>query len=130
MAIGTFGDLIFEVSDKKILTPSSFTRSGGAVWADHPMIYKKPKREFMRSEIRGTELELKLNAMHGVKPWDTIRTMYKYMENGKSFAFVVGGKPMANYKMCIVSVSDTWDEVLNEGELIKATVSVRFEEAK
>lgn len=130
MAIGTFGSLVFEVSDKKILTPSSFTRTGGAVWAEHPMIYKKPKREFMHSELREVEMELKLNALHGVKPWNTIRTMYKYMENGKRFALVIGGKPMANYKMCIASVSDTWDEVFNKGQLVKATVNVRFEEAK
>ena len=130
MAIGTFGDLIFEVSDKKIFTPATFSRSGGAVWADHPMLYKKSRREFMHSEIRGIEVEIKVNALHGVKPWETIRTMYKYMENGKCSPFVVGGKPMANYKMCIISVSDTWDEVLNEGELIKATLSITLEEAK
>lgn len=130
MELGSFGDVIFEVSDKKILTPSSFSRSGAAVWADHPMLYKKPKREFMHSEHRKVELEIKLNAIHGTKPRETLKILYKYMETGKRYHVIIGGRSMSRYKMAIMTISETWDTVLNEGELMKATVSIGFEETK
>ena len=128
--IGSFGDIVFETSDEKILTPMSMTRTGGAVWADHPMLYKKPKREFMHSESRGVELEIKLKASLGVSPAKSIDALYKLMENGRTHPLVVGGRPMSRYDMAVMTISDAWDEVLSGGELISATVSVKFEEAK
>ena len=128
--IGTYGSIIFETSDEKILTPSSLSRTGGAVWADHTMLYKKPKREFMHSENRGVELNLKLRASLGVKPEESIKELYKIMENGRNYPLGIGGKPLSRYNMAIMSLSDLWDEVLPGGELVSATVSVKFEEAK
>lgn len=128
--VGSFGNIIFETSDEKILTPTSLSRTGGAVWADHPMLYKKPRREFMRSENRGVELEIKLKASLGVSPAKSIDELYKIMENGRTHPLVVGGRPMSRYNMALMSISDSWDEVLSGGELISATVSVKFEEAK
>ena len=128
--IGTYGSIIFETSDEKILTPSSLSRTGGAVWADHAMLYKKPKREFMHSENRGVELNLKLRASLGVKPEESIKELYKIMENGRKYPLVIGGKPLSRYNMAIMSLSDSWDAVLPGGELISATVSVKFEEAE
>ena len=93
--IGSFGNIIFETSDEKILTPSSLSRTGGAVWADHAMLYKKPKREFMHSENRGVELNLKLRASLGVKPEESIKELYKIMENGRKYPLVIGGKPLS-----------------------------------
>lgn len=130
MKIGSFGDVVFEVSKKKILTPSSFSRSGAAVWADHPMLYKKPKREFMHSEYRKVEMEIKLSALHGVKPRETLKLLYRYMETGKRYHVIVGGKSMSRYKMAIMSISETWDTVLSKGELVTATASITFEETK
>lgn len=128
--VGSFGNIIFETSDEKILTPTSLSRTGGAVWADHPMLYKKPRREFMHSENRGVELEIKLKASLGVSPAKLIDELYKIMENGRTHPLVVGGRPMSRYNMALMSISDSWDEVLSGGELISATVSVKFEEAK
>lgn len=128
MKVGSFGKIIFEVSDRKILTPQTLTRSGGAVWADHPMLYKKQRREFMHSEPRSVEVELKLRSSLGVSPADTIKLMYKYMENGKRYHLIIGDTKMSNYRMAIMTISDTWDTVIKNGKLVAATVTVTFEE--
>ena len=44
--VGTFGPIVFEVSDKKVLTFTDLKQSVSAQYSDHKLINQKPKKEY------------------------------------------------------------------------------------
>lgn len=73
-------------------------------------------------------LDILLSAGHGVSPRTMINNIEAAVENGRAEYLYIGGKKVGSGKQVIESVSETWDEVWNNGELVKATVSLTFSE--
>lgn len=129
MAIGNFGRLItFETSDRRILSPQKFKREVSGRWAAHSRIGKKPLRQFLGPDTDKVTFTIQLDARHGVRPRRTINAIEKHIRNGTPETLVIGGKKVGSSKMTINSVSETWDEIWNRGELVRASVDISVEE--
>ena len=127
--IGAWGKtLVFETSDARILTFSKLTRSVGSEWATHSRIGKKDQTEFIRPSIQKITFTITLNAMHGVRPRTMLDAIAKAIETGEVNTFVIGGKKVGTDRWKIKSVSESWDTILNGGEIVKAKVNVTMEE--
>lgn len=127
--IANWGKTItFEVSSNKVLTFGKFKRTVSARWKAHNIIGQKPKGEFAGADASGVTLEAVLAAEHGVKPRSMLDKLEKACEGGTVDYLYVGGKKVGTYKMCLESISESWDEIWNKGELVKATVSLTFSE--
>ena len=110
MAIGNWGTVIvFEVSSRKILNFQNLKRSVSGRWKKHSIIGKKPRSEF-------------------TGPESLISSLEKAAEKGQIEYLYIGGKKIGSKKMYLESISETWNEVWNNGELVKATVSLTFSE--
>lgn len=130
-SIGCFGSIIkFEVSADKILTFRNMKRTQAARWTVHPIVLKAPKSEFLGPDLTEITMEVTLSAEHGVKPRSTISTIEKAVRNGTVDNLVLGGKILgwSSHKWYIESVSETWDEIWNKGELVRAKVTLNFKE--
>lgn len=129
MAIGNWGKTItFEVNSGKILNFQNFKRSVAGRWKKHAIIGKKPRNEFAGPDASSVTMDVVLAAEHGIKPRSVIKKMEKAVEKGKIAHLYVGGKKVGTGKMLLESMSETWDEVWNGGELVKATLSLTFSE--
>lgn len=129
MAIGNLGRLItFETSDRRILTLHNLKREVSGRWATHSRIGKKPLRQFLGADTDKVTFTVKLDARHGVRPRKTIDAIEKYIRNGIPDTLVIGGKKIGKSKMTINSMSETWEEVWNRGELVRASLDLTLEE--
>lgn len=129
MAIGNFGKLItFETNDKRILSPLNIKHEVSGRWASHSRIGKKPLRQFLGPDVEKTTFTIKLDARHGVRPRKTLDAIEKHVRNGIPESLVIGGKKVGGNRMTINSISETWDEVWNGGELIRASADLTLEE--
>ena len=127
--IGSFGNhIIFETNDKKILTFDSFNQSISSRWTAHERIGLKPKQEFLGPSLRSITFNIVLNAMHGIKPRETMEKIEKIIEEGIVDILVIGTKQVGQNKWAIKDMSETWDTVMNKGELLQATLSLSLEE--
>lgn len=126
--VGAFGDIIFETNDKKILTFSNFTQNISGRWATHDRIGLKPKQEFLGASLRTISFNITLNAMHGVKPREMLEKLESFVENGTVSNLVIGTKAVGENKWIIKEISETWDVIMNKGELVKASLSLSLEE--
>jgi hypothetical protein len=97
-------------------------------WKEHEIIGQKPKSEFCGPELQEVKMTITLSAEHGVKPRDTMDAIASACENGIVDYLVIGGRIVGTGKMKIKSVGETWERVLNMGELQKATLDVTFTE--
>lgn len=127
--IGSFGETItFETSDAKILSFKGFKREIKGRWASHERVGKKPRKQFLGPEADTVTFTVTLNAWHGVKPRTTLDRIEQSVKNGTPEYLVIGNNQVGSGKMVITSASQTWDEVFNKGELVRASAELTLEE--
>ena len=57
-----------------------------------------------------------------------LEKLEKACESGTVDYLYIGGKKVGTGKMKLESISETWDEIWNSGQLVKAKVSLTFSE--
>ncbi len=129
--IGNWGKTIkFSVNSDKQITFSGLKRTVGGRWAKHIILETKPKMEYQGPDLSGVTMEVVVAVTHGVNPRTMIRKLEKACEKGTVDYLYIGGKKVGSNKMYLESINETWDEVWNKGELVRATLSLTFSEYK
>lgn len=129
MAIGSWGpEIVFSVSDGDTLTFRNFKQTLSGVWASHSRMGKKDQAEFVRPGLRNVTMDIQLLATLGVKPRKMIDKLEAAVTKGQVNRLVIGGRALGKNQFRVTSVSEAWGYILNEGELVAATVTVTFEE--
>ena len=127
--IGSWGKtLVFSTSDSRLLTFSGLSRTVSASWAAHSRIGKKDRSEFLRPDIQKITFTIVLDAMLGIRPRAMMDTLAKAVEKGIVNTLVIGGKKVGTNSWKIKSVSEAWDCVLQQGQLVRAKLNVTMEE--
>ena len=127
--IGHIGKtVVFETSDKKILNFNKMQRTVKGRWAAHSRVGKKPKKQFLGPDSDQLTFTITLNAEHGVKPRKTIGKIEKLIRTGKPQTVVIGKKKVGSHKYVITEISESWDTILNRGEVVKITCDITLEE--
>lgn len=126
--IGSFGSVIsFVVSEDKLLTFSNMEREFSARWTTHSSIQSKEKKEFVGRGSGSITMEVVLDKAHGIEPRKTIGNIEKAINKGTVEPLIIGGKQLGANKYAITSMSETWDVVMLNGYLARATVRLTFE---
>ncbi len=129
MAIGHIGKtVVFETSDRKILNFTKMQRTVKGRWASHSRIGKKPKKQFLGPDADQLTFSITLNAEHGVRPRKTIENIEKLIRTGKPQTVVIGSKKVGSNKYAITEISESWETILNKGEVAKITCDITLEE--
>ncbi len=129
MAIGHIGKTVFFVtSDRKILNFTKMQRTVKGRWASHSRIGKKPKKQFLGPDADQLTFSITLNAEHGVRPRKTIENIEKLIRTGKPQTVVIGSKKVGSNKYAITEISESWETILNKGEVVKITCDITLEE--
>lgn len=126
--IGSFGKLIFEVSESRIFTPRNISREVSARVETFDLIGGKPRTQLVGAALQAISFEMTLRADFGVKPRETLRQLEKIVEDGTVGILVFGGEPVGVNRFRIQSVSEKWKTQYQGGELFSATVTVEMEE--
>lgn len=126
--IGSFGSLIFETSDEKVLTPANLKQDLSGQWATHKVIGSKPQLEFGGANGRKIRFKIVLDVNLGVKPRTQIDLIEWMLENGYVDYLVIGNRIIGIHRFAITAMSETWDAVYAHGELAKATLDITIEE--
>lgn len=129
MAVGNWGTTIkFEVTSNRVLTFSNFKRTVSGRWKSHSIIGKKPKGEFAGPDASSVTFDITLSAEQGVKPRATLDALETAVEKGQVDYLYIGGKKVGSGKLALENISELWDKVWKNGELVKAKCSLTFSE--
>lgn len=126
--IGTFGNIIFETNDTRILNPLGLQRTGGSDWATQSLVKGKPRSQYMQPKLRTVTFSIKLNSQHGVKPRAMLDELMTMAEGFTAYRLVINGKPLSDLPWILKEVSESWGHMYNRGELVTAEVSLTLEE--
>ena len=125
--IGSYGRVVFEVSDTRVLTLGGISQTVAARWQEHTVINTKPRSEFLSADLRGMTFSITLDAALGVRPRDMLRQLESMVEGGEVNYLIIGGRPVGGLWK-ILTMSEAWDVVYSHGELAKATAKITLKE--
>jgi phage protein U len=126
--IGSFGDIVFEVSNSRTKTFKDLERSGSARWDDHEIIGKKPKSEFIGPGLEEISFTILLKAELGINPIKELDKLRKMRDSGKVASFVIGGKPISQNYWSIQQTSESYKVVDRKGNILEAEVNIDLKE--
>ena len=127
--IGNFGSrIVFETSDRKILTFSGLSQKVSGKYSKHSIIGQKDRPEFTGPGSRSVSFKILLDVNLGIRPQDIIENIEDAIEQGEVEYLVIGGKPIGTNRFYITSVSEAMDVVLSNGGIARATLSITMEE--
>ena len=101
--VGSFGDIIFQVNSRTVLTPKKLTHTASVSYGSHSMLSGKPRLQYIGPSLEEVKLEIVLRADFGAKP-------------------------VCELPMVITDISETWDTILSRGELWQASVNLTLKE--
>lgn len=126
--IGSFGDIVFEVSSLKVKTLDGYSRDTTVRLASHDVIGKKPVIEYIGPGTDSIKFTMKFNKFWGVNPEEEVESVRQMAQTGQAAYLIIGGKPLSDYKFIIESVSETikaWDK---SGNVINAQIDITAKE--
>ncbi len=127
--VGNFGgSIIFETSDRKILTFSGMTQKISGKYAKHSVVGQKDRPEFTGPGSRTVSFKIMLDVSLGIRPRKIMDKIEEAVENGETEYLVIGGRPIGRNRFYISSVSEAFDVVMSHGEIARATLTISMEE--
>ena len=129
MQIGSFGDVIFEVSSDLILTPERLSRESKARFAEHKVIGRTPILEFLGREIEEIKFTAKFARELGIT--DLLQEVHKLREkcwNGTAEFFILNNHLYTEHKMVIESLGEEVRRFDGRGAHILTEIDVTLKE--
>lgn len=126
--LGSFGRIVFQVSDQKILTLTEYSREIKARYATHEVIGTKPILEYLSSDLQSIKFKMQFSASLGVNPLSEIEKVCEMCENGEVSYLIIGNTVIGNNKWVIESVSESEDIWTPEGNLLYSEIEVNLRE--
>ena len=128
--LAKWGDITFSVNSEKVFSFNNMKRSYSARWKSHNMVDGMPRMEYQGRDANEVTIDVILDAELGVNPLVEMEKFKAAAESGKTAFFYVGGKKVSVFKLYIASGTENWEKIWNQGELVRATVSLTFKEYK
>ena len=113
--IGYLGEVVFEVSAKKVKTFDDFKRNASSRVATHELIGRKPLLEFGGPGLETVSFPITLSAFLGLDPTEEVKILRDMRDQGLAVDFVLNGEPQGAGLWVLESLSEKWKYVDNDG---------------
>ncbi len=124
MNVGSFGELIFQVSAQKILTFDSLTVQTEARWTEHERHLQNPLPEYQGVQNDKITLPVYLSAFAGTNPAEEIGKIQSMIKTGTPHYLVIGTAAYGNVRWVIQKAKIDMQRYDNDGNLLEASVSM------
>ena len=128
MAIGSLGDITFEVTDTRVFTFNDLKRSVKNRIAKHEVINAKPLTELVGPDLDELKFTMLLSASLGINPLTTMKQIYDANSNGTAMNFVLGQNVIGANKWIISEFNEDYGAIDNQGNVWQMKIDVTLQE--
>lgn len=122
--IGSFGNLIFEVSENKTQTYADFQRTTSPRWEQHKVYLHKPVPEFEGPGADTISFKIIFRAEFGVHPEKAMAALREFARRGKKALFVRGNKPISINYWVIDKIVERHKQIDNMGNVLSIEADI------
>lgn len=126
--IGSFGDVIFEVSKDKMLTFNDLEKKSSGRWNEHSIAGNKAKLEFDGPGLADLNYNILLRAEHGINPMKQVSRLERMQNRGEAHHFILGQKPIMINKLVVMDLTEKLRNIDQQGNVFTIEVTVSLKE--
>ncbi len=126
--LGSFGDILFEVSSRRVLTFRDYKRDTAGRYASHEIIGQKPVIEYLGPDGGSIAFTMQFRADRAVNPALEADKVRKMCETGKAEYFILGNVVIGENPWVIESVGENDAVIDNAGRIIQNRIDVTLRE--
>lgn len=126
VTLGSFGDVVFHVSQEFIRTFETLNRESGAVFADHDVAGGKPVSEMTGETLDKVDFRMVFVASLGISPFVEIEKLRKMKKEGTPQELIVGSKSLG--KFTIRTINEEWQHTSGIGTVLVLVADVGLSE--
>lgn len=126
--IGSYGEIVFEVSPNKTQTYNDFERTNSPRWQEHAVIGQKPILEFEGPGADTISFTVKLRADLGVNPEEQLVKLRKFTRWGQKALFIRGNKPISTNYWVIDKLVEKHKQIDDKGNVLTIEVDLSLKE--
>ncbi len=126
--IGSFGEVVFEVSAEKIRTFRDFQIQRSAKYTEHAIVGKKGLLEFTGLSASSASLNIRLDAGLGINPKEELNTLHEILAKHEALPFILDGEPQGDGLWVLESIGENYEIIDNQGTFIAVEVSLKLKE--
>ncbi len=126
--IGSFGEVVFEVSDEKVRTFRDYQIQRSAKYSEHAIHGRKGLLEFTGLSPASASLSIKLDAGLGVNPKEELNNLREILNKHEAVPFILDGEPQGDGLWVLESLNENFEIIDNHGTFISINVSLNLKE--
>lgn len=126
--IGSYGDIVFEVSSERAKTFRDFQIQRSAKYSEHAIHGRKALLEFTGLSPASLSINIRLDAGLGLNPQEELNMLYEVLNNHITMPFVLDGEPQGDNLWVLESIDEKREIIDNHGTLIAAEISLKLKE--
>lgn len=126
--IGSFGNLVFSVSENTVKTFDNISWKTSAKYATHDRHIIADVQEFLGPEPGSISFTMAFSVFHGTNPLSEVMKLNEMVNSGIAERLVIGGRVYGSYKWVISGVSSELKQYDNKGGCWAATAQVTMKE--
>jgi phage protein U len=124
--VGSFGPVVFQVSETVIALARDVQRKTAAKVEEHQVVGSKPRLEFIAPELDETTFKVFWHRGFGVNPRTEIRKLRELCIAGTVQHLILGGENFGRH--LLTGVSEAWKRSGPGGAPLTAEASLTFKE--
>ena len=128
MTIGSLGKVVFQVSNRTVMTLRDISIKNTASIAVHNIHLGTGLSEFTGSEPQQISFKILVSAYLGVSPETQIQRLETYLRNGTQLTFVLGDKTYGRYRWLLESFEVSVEQTDRRGNVTQCDISVTLQE--
>ena len=125
--IGSYGDIVFTVSEGKVLTFDGLEKDLSARYAKHEIHLNKPILEFLGESLAEMKLSIKLDTSLGINPKRQLDRIEQSVKNGERKVLMIGSNVMGYF--AIEKMSEKFRRIDNRGNILAIDIDINFTES-
>ncbi len=126
--IGSYGDIVFEVSSERVKTFRDFQIQRSAKYSEHAIHGGKALLEFTGLSPASISLNIRLDAGLGLNPKEELNMLYEVLNNHITMPFILDGEPQGDNLWVLESIDEKHEIIDNHGTSIAVEVSLKLKE--
>ena len=126
--IGSYGDIVFEVSSERVKTFRDFQIQRSAKYSEHAIHGGKALIEFTGLSPASLSINIRLDAGLGLNPKEELNMLYEVLNNHITMPFILDGEPQGDNLWVLESIDEKREIIDNHGTLIAAEISLKLKE--
>ena len=126
--IGSFGEVVFEVSAERVRTFRDFQIQHSAKYTEHAIHGRKGLLEFTGLSASTASLNIRLDAGLGINPKQELNTLHEILTKHEALPFILDGEPQGDGLWVLESIGENYEIIDNQGTAIAVEVSIKLKE--